>query len=66
MMTEEETLLNHIPHESHHNSCKLCLLVPAKITKYTSVQGSIPQHPTFGNDYKLSHIGKYNIGKIIR
>ena len=30
MIKKDETLLKQIPHESHHNSCKLCLLVPAR------------------------------------
>ena len=30
IITEGKTLLKHIPHESHYNSCKLCLLVLAK------------------------------------
>ena len=37
MITKGKTLLKHIPHESHYNSCKFCLLLPAKFTKYTSI-----------------------------
>ena len=66
MKIEEETLPKHILHESHHNSFKLCLLVPSKIIEYTSVPSSITQHPTLPMAKKMKYIDQKKLLPTLR